>query len=133
VANRKIISGFTVEKSELTDSAPGSVAGSAAQVSTPNAAPQVAVLPKRINVYLFDDLHLSAADLAYLKKIDVKALDGALLDSDMAAVVSTSGKVNSGLTRDRAKLHEPGAAKPLHGECGRVSEERVLRSRPDRE
>ncbi len=57
-------------------------------------------------MYLFDDLHLSAADLAYLKKVDAKALDGALVDSDMAAVVSTSGKVNSGLTRDRAKLHD---------------------------
>ena len=57
-------------------------------------------------MYLFDDLHLSAADLAYLKKIDAKALDGALVGSDMAAVVSTSGKVNSGLTRDRTKLHD---------------------------
>jgi VWFA-related protein len=102
----QIISGFTVEKREVTESAPGSVAESAAQVSTPNAPPQVAALPKRITAYLFDDLHLSAADLAYLKKIDAKALDGALVGSDMAAVVSTSGKVNSGLTRDRAKLHD---------------------------
>jgi VWFA-related protein len=101
-----IISGFTVEKREVTESAPGSVAERAAQLTAPNAPPQVAVLPKRITVYLFDDLHLSAADLAYLKKIDAKALDGALVDSDMAAVVSTSGKVNSGLTRDRAKLHD---------------------------
>jgi VWFA-related protein len=98
----QIISGFTVEKREVIDSAPGS----AAQVSTANASPQVAVLPKRITVYLFDDLHLSAEDLGYLKKINAKALDGALVGSDMAAVVSTSGKVNSGLTRDRAKLHD---------------------------
>jgi VWFA-related protein len=102
----QIISGFTVEKREVTESAPGSVAERAAQLTAPNAPPEVAVLPKRITVYLFDDLHLSAADLAYLKKIDAKALDGALVDSDMAAVVSTSGKVNSGLTRDRAKLHD---------------------------
>jgi VWFA-related protein len=102
----QIISGFTVEKREVTESAPGSVTEPAAQVSTPNAPPQLAVLPKRITVYLFDDLHLSAAELAYLKKIDAKALEGALVDSDMAAVVSTSGKVNSGLTRDRAKLHD---------------------------
>ena len=95
----QIISGFTVEKREVIESAPGSVAESAAHVSTTNAPAQVAVLPKRITVYLFDDLHLSAADLGYLKKIDAKALDGALVDSDMAAVVSTSGKVNSGLIR----------------------------------
>ena len=102
----QIISGFTVEKREVIESAPEIVAENAAQVSTPNAPPQVAVLPKRITVYLFDDLHLSAEDLGYLKKIDAKALDGALVGSDMAAVVSTSGKVNSGLTRDRAKLHD---------------------------
>jgi VWFA-related protein len=102
----QIISGFTVEKREVTESAPGSVAEPAAQGSTPKAPPQVAVLPKRITVYLFDDLHLSAAELAYLKKIDAKALEGALVGSDMGAVVSTSGKVNSGLTRDRAKLHD---------------------------
>ena len=96
-----VISGLTVEKREVIASAPTSAAPSA-----PNAPPQAAVLPKRVTVYLFDDLHLSAADLAYLKKIDANALDGALVDSDMAAVVSTSGKVNSGLTRDRAKLHD---------------------------
>jgi VWFA-related protein len=38
--------------------------------------------------------------------MDAKALEGVLVDSDMAAVVSISGKVNSGLTRDRAKLHD---------------------------
>jgi VWFA-related protein len=133
----QIIAGFTVEKRESAESAPGSVAESAAQGSTPNTPPQAAVLPKRITVYLFDDLHLSAVDLGYLKKIDAKALDGALVGSDMAAVVSTSGKANSGLTRDRAKLHdaihEPTAGKPLHGQRGGMSESRVLRSRVNRE
>ncbi len=102
----QVISGFTVEKREVTESNAGSGAKNAAQVGTPNAASQLETLPKRITVYLFDDLHLSAEELAYLKKIDAKALDGALVGSDMAAVVSTSGKVNSGLTRDRAKLHD---------------------------
>ncbi len=102
----QVISGFTVERREVTESNTGSGAINAAQRGTPNAAPQPETLPKRITVYLFDDLHLSAEELAYLKKIDAKALDGALAGSDMAAVVSTSGKVNSGLTRDRAKLHD---------------------------
>jgi VWFA-related protein len=101
----QVISGLTVEKREVTGTAPGNSAESTVKVSTSNAPPQAAVLPKRITVYLFDDLHLTAADLAYLKKIAAKALDGALVDSDMAAVVSTSGKVNSGLTLDRAKLY----------------------------
>ena len=99
----QVISGFTVERREAIESAQK---GPAESASTPNAPPQAALLPKRITVYLFDDLHLSAADLAYLKKIDAKALDGALVGSDMAAVLSTSGKVNSGLTRDRTKLHD---------------------------
>ena len=94
------IAGFTVEKHEVTESTPGS----AAPVSTLQVPPPPSVLPNRITVYLFDDMHLSAADLAYLKKLDANALDGALAGSDMAAVVSTSGKVNSGLTGDRTKL-----------------------------
>ena len=98
----RVISGFTVEKREVTESGQGSSIGSAA----PTTVPQGATLPKRITVFLFDDLHLSAEELAYLKKIDAKALDGALVGTDMAAVVSLSGKVNSGLTRDRTKLHD---------------------------
>jgi VWFA-related protein len=98
-AKPRVISGFTLEKHEVNK-------GASALVSTPEASSQVTALPKRITVYLFDDLHLSTTDLAYLKKIDEKALDGALVDSDMAAVVSTSGNVNSGLTRDRAKLRD---------------------------
>ena len=104
--NPQTISGFTVEKREVMESAPGSVAESATPPGAPNTPPQVTVLPKRVTVYLFDDLHLSPDELGYLKTIDAKALDGALVGSDMAAVVSTSGKVNSGLTRDRAKLHD---------------------------
>ena len=42
--------------------------------------------------------------MAHLQEVASKALDAALTGGDMAAVVSTSGKVNSGLTRDPAKL-----------------------------
>ena len=118
-----VISGLTVEKREVNASAPASAAPSA-----PNAPPQAAVLPKRVTVYLFDDLHLSAADLAYLKKIDAKALDGALVGSDMAAVVSTSGKVNSGLTRDRAKLHDAIRRACNHEASTRLVRETVRKS-----
>jgi VWFA-related protein len=98
----QLISGFIVEKRDVTGGAPGS----AARVSPASGPPQAPTLPTRITVYLFDDLHLSAADLAYLKKIDANALEGTLTGSEMAAVVSTSGKVNSGLTRDGVKLHD---------------------------
>jgi VWFA-related protein len=62
-------------------------------------------LPSRIIVFLFDDLHLSFEDIAYAQKAASKVVDG-LGSSDLAAVVSTSGRINSGLTRDSAKLRE---------------------------
>ena len=56
---------------------------------------------------LFDDnLHLTYEDITYVQKAASNALDGMLSGSDVAAVVSTSGKINSGLTRDRAKLQD---------------------------
>ena len=57
-------------------------------------------------VFLFDDLHLKPEDLAPAKKASVAALVEELGDKDIGAVVSTSGKVNSGLTQDRAKLKD---------------------------
>ena len=64
------------------------------------------MLPERITVLLFDDLHLTFEDMTYVKKAASNALDAMLSGSDVAAVVSISGKVNSGLTRDRAKLQD---------------------------
>jgi len=63
-------------------------------------------LPERSIVFLFDDMHMSAADLALVRKAAASALTGTMSDSDMAAVVSLSGKTNSGLTRDRDKLQQ---------------------------
>ena len=71
-----------------------------------NAATQSSILPERITVLLFDDLHLTYEDMTYVQKAASNALDGILSGSDVAAVVSTSGKINSGLTRDRAKLQD---------------------------
>jgi len=71
-----------------------------------NAVSQSSILPERITVFLFDDLHLSFDDTALSTKAASGALEGVLSGPDMAAVVSTSGKVNSGLTRDRAKLRD---------------------------
>ena len=71
----------------------------------PIVAPSSSAAPRFI-VFLFDDMHLSFEDLAHAKAAGAKLLAGAFVDSDMAGVVSTSGKVNTGLTRDRAKLLE---------------------------
>jgi VWFA-related protein len=102
----RAISGFTVENrgTVLTSKA---TAGRDERAAVPaNAASQSSALPNRITVFLFDDMHLNSDELPYIQKASVKALAGALADSDMAGVVSTSGKTNSGLTRDRAKLQD---------------------------
>jgi VWFA-related protein len=70
------------------------------------AAVEETILPARITVFLFDDMHLSAEDMARARVAGVKVMAEALTGSDMAAVVSTSGRVNTGLTRDGAKLQE---------------------------
>ena len=101
------VSAFMVLKRRATESNMGSNTESAAQPpAAANAAPQPSILPQRITVFLFDDMHLNFEDLAYAKKAGVRALAGALADSDMAAVVAISRRTNSGLTRDRAKLQD---------------------------
>src|ERR1700679_4166332 len=62
--------------------------------------------PRRFHLLLLDGLHLSFVDLENAKKAAEKALDGLLVGSNQVAVLSLSGKVASGLTRDRAKLQE---------------------------
>jgi VWFA-related protein len=89
------ISGFAVERHNLTDSG----------LNSPVHASAPAV-PERSIVFLFDDMHISAADLALVRKAAANALTGTMSDSDLAAVVSLSGKTNSGLTRDRDKLQQ---------------------------
>jgi hypothetical protein len=51
-------------------------------------------------------MHLSLGDLAQAQKAGTKILAASLTETDMAAVVSLSGKINSGLITDRALLHD---------------------------
>ena len=51
-------------------------------------------------------MHLSIGDLAQAQKAGTKMLTASLADTDMAAIVSMSGKINSGLTTDRAQLQD---------------------------
>ena len=94
----RAISAFMVEQNGAPQ---GPAAGNAQTASATNAAP-----PQRFIVLLFDDLHLSLVDLENTRKAGEKALDGLLQGSNQVAVLSISGKVTSGLTRDRAKLQE---------------------------
>jgi VWFA-related protein len=82
--------------------------------NTPAAQP--AATPARFIVFLFDDLHFDPGDLLRIKNVATKMLGQSVGDSDMAAVVTTSG-TSSGLTRDRAVLQgavEKLAAHPLY-------------------
>jgi VWFA-related protein len=97
----QLISGFSIQQrgttKDNTASAPGSVTQ---QTVSPDT------LPDHITVFLFDDMHLTAEDLAHAREAGMKILSGALTGTAMAAVVSISGRVNTGLTRDTAKLQE---------------------------
>lgn len=81
-------------------------------------------VPKRFVVFLFDDLHLTLGDLAQAQKAGTKILATSLTSTDMAAVVSLSGKINSGLTTDRGplraaimKLQPQNLYRPTASEC----------------
>jgi len=98
------ISGFTVERRGAT--AGNSEANTQSPARPPNVTPDGVILPDRITVFLFDDMHLSAEDLARVRVAGMKVISGALTGTDMAGVVSISQRVNTGLTRDPAKLRE---------------------------
>jgi VWFA-related protein len=85
------------------------------QASSPATATQQAPASHRFIVFLFDDLHISDEDLANIQKAGVKALDESLAPSDIAAVLSLSGKTNSGFTRDPAQLQQAILSLRTHG------------------
>jgi VWFA-related protein len=94
------ITGFTIE-----EPAGGPTKGSEASPMASNAPPRLVTGPNRIVVFLVDDLHLAADEIAGVQKAMTTILSDSLSDSDMAAVVSIAGS-NSGLTRDHGKLQE---------------------------
>jgi len=55
---------------------------------------------------MFDDMHLTPENMAQAKTAAAKVFNEALVGRDIGAVISLSQKVNSGLTRDRTRLHD---------------------------
>ncbi len=96
------VSAFNVEQrgsaEQHADTGTGPARGS-------NAAPSAPPTAQRFIVFLFDDIHLGVEDLAQVQTAGTAALDG-LSVSDIAGVVSISGKTNSGLTRDHTRLRD---------------------------
>jgi VWFA-related protein len=105
----QVISGFSIQKraglENYRPSAEPTPTNSGSTQSPPGSAQSPAKTPERFIVFLFDDLHLNPGDLMQIQKTATKMIAGTLNDSDLAAVVSTSG-ASSGLTRDRAKLQD---------------------------
>jgi VWFA-related protein len=97
-------SGFSVVKSSTVEmNSKSNLAGGSQMPVSPNTTSPSA---QRFIVFLFDDLHLKMEDMVFAQKAAVKAIGEGLSGSDLAAVVSISGKTNSGLTRDHAKLKD---------------------------
>ena len=101
----QVISGFTIQKRTEFESNPKATepAPIVPGVNVSHVSPLPATIPRRFIVFLFDDMHLSEADLSRTQAAATKMLASSLADADVAAVVSMSGS-NSGLTRDRTKL-----------------------------
>lgn len=96
------ISGFMIQKRERRERDTRAATVPLMPSATP--PPRLGIVPNRFIVFLFDDMHLSIGDLAQAQKAGARVLATSLADTDMAAIVSMSGKVNSGLTTDRSQL-----------------------------
>jgi VWFA-related protein len=96
----RTISGFTIEQHATVEA----TARDEKPQSVSSNPPVKSLASARFIVFLFDDMHLSFEDLAHAKTAATKLLDQAFTTSDMTAVIAMSGKVNTGLTRDKAKL-----------------------------
>lgn len=109
-------SGLTVEQNAAPKAYSEPPAGAAKLAPPPsdatppasNAATPLkpAKTAQRFILFVFDDLHLSVADLAQAKTASTRVLTESLSGRDIAAIASLSGKVSSGLTRDRARLQD---------------------------
>jgi VWFA-related protein len=96
------MTGFSIQRRSATQAE----AGPAHTTVPAGANPQSSYGPERFIVFMFDDMHVDVGDLARTQKAVTKMLPQSLSDSDMAAVVSVSGRINSGLTRDRTVLEK---------------------------
>ena len=98
--------GFAIEKraeiySRKAEDSPTVATQIAGQPPATHAAPP----PSRFIVFVFDNLHLGQAELMRVQQAASRIFSQTLTETDMAAVVALSG-LNSGLTRDTAKLQE---------------------------
>lgn len=103
--NRKpqIISTFSAETPESHVIAAESAV--AEPPASPSAAAAVAALPQRFVAVVFDDQHLSMADIMYVRNAANKFFD-ALAPSDRVGIYSTSGQLAVEFTKDHEQLRK---------------------------
>src|SRR6267378_1151534 len=104
--NRKLqtISSFSVETPETrTASAIASSAESGSSSSMDAAGGKAVVLPQRFVSMVFDDVHLSMADAAFVRDSATRFF-GALAASDRVSLNTTSGQLTQEFTDDHEKL-----------------------------
>jgi len=124
------ISQFSVEKSgtrvtiEPAASVPASSSPPAndsenAPPNAPVANSNPPIAPQRYTAFLFDDVHLKFADLAFVRQAAERHL-ASLQPSDRAAIFSTSGQTALDFTDDRAKMNDSLLALRPHPISGTV-------------
>ncbi len=93
-----------------------------------NPAPAAPPVPERFISYIIDDVHLSAGDLAYLRKATLDHIDKSLDPVTRVAIVTTSGVGVLDFTDDTDRIHEalnhivPYTQMPTSsGDCPKVS------------
>jgi VWFA-related protein len=96
----QFISRFSVEKSGVAPAEKGA--------KTPKSGGENAPLemPERYVAYLFDDIHISFADLARSREAAWKYISTSLGPTDRAAIYTTSGRDIIEFTDDKDKIHE---------------------------
>jgi VWFA-related protein len=98
------ISGFTIQRRAALESVPHAAESSPVAPAPPTTQPPPTT--ERFIVFVFDDMHLTFGDLAQAQKAGSKILSASLAATDMTAVVSLSGKINSGLTTSHELLQD---------------------------
>jgi VWFA-related protein len=118
------LTGFTIVQSATTPQAQSTGAAPAAP-TTPSPSP--APSPYRFTILLFDDRHLSSADLEHAKTAALALFDRPLDPSDRVVVLSFRG-VNSGVANDPAvlkaaiaKLKSKDHTQATEQDCPRIS------------
>ncbi len=107
----QLIARFTVEKAG-TPYIPAVGATQVTGDSPAEPAPPLAgetatgpAIPERFVAYLFDDVHLSAGDLARMRQVTLEHIDASLDPVTRVAIVSTSGMGALDFTADLQKIH----------------------------